>query len=205
MTTRFGRLVSTFFLEVDVALGELSALLQENITGVQVVRAFAREPYEIKRFEQGNRKLYKARVHVIRAFGKIMPTSHLLVTLSTILILWFGGRMVLQGEMTIGEVVAFNSYLLMLAAPAQQLTWLVNSAGEAAAGLKRTIEVLDLDPQIKNAHDAVRVPVFSGEVDFRNVCFRYEGQNIPALEDINLKVDPNQLIALIGPTGSGKT
>jgi ATP-binding cassette subfamily B protein len=124
--------------EVDNLLGELSSRLQENVTGVQVVRAFAREPHEIERFERANRDLYTARVTVISELSKIMPTTHMLVTLGTILILWFGGQMVLQGSMTIGEVVAFNSYLLLLATPAQQLTWLVNIAGEAVAGVQRT-------------------------------------------------------------------
>ena len=78
-----------------------------------------------------------------------MPTSHFLVALSTILILWFGGNMVLSGEITLGEMVAFNGYLLMIAEPARQMVWLVNSAGEAGAGLKRTFDVLDLQPEMK--------------------------------------------------------
>ncbi|MEJ2709418.1 MAG: ABC transporter ATP-binding protein, partial [Anaerolineales bacterium] len=133
MTTNFGGKIGNYFLAVDNSLGELSARLQENVTGVQVVRAFAREPYEIKRFGSFNRKLYNARVTVISEWSKIMPTSHLLVAAGTILILWFGGQRVLAGEMTIGEVVAFNGYMLLLAQPAQQLTWLVNLAGEAVA------------------------------------------------------------------------
>jgi len=125
--------------------------------------------------------------------------------LGTILILWFGGQMVLQGDMTIGEVVAFNSYLLLLAQPAQQLTWLVNLAGEAVAGVQRTYEILDHAPEIKSPPDAAVLPALSGEVKFENICFRYSGERIPALEGIHLTVSPNQLIALIGPTGSGKT
>ncbi len=144
ITSNFGRRIGGYFLAVDRSLGELSSRLQENVSGVQVVRAFAREQYEIQRFSAANRILYHARVRVLSEWSKIMPTSHLLVTLGTILILWFGGRMVLQGEMTIGEVVAFNSYLLLLASPAQQLTWLVNLAGEAVAGTQRAFEILDL-------------------------------------------------------------
>ncbi len=205
MTTNFGSRIGAFFLVVDNALGELSARLQENVTGVQVVRAFAREPYEIERFDQGNRSLYNARVTVIGEWSKIMPTSYLLVTLGTILILWFGGQMVIQGEMTIGEVVAFNSYLLMLASPAQQLTWLVNLAGEAVAGVRRTFEILDLEPEIRSPEGAVSPTTLSGRVEFYNVRFHYHGETTQALEDINLTVEPNQVVALIGPTGSGKT
>lgn len=205
MTTNFGGKIGDFFFAVDNSLGELSARLQENVTGVQVVRAFAREPYEIERFDKSNTQLYDARVTVISEWSKIMPTSHLLVTMGTILILWFGGRMVIRGEMTIGEVVAFNSYILMLASPARQLVWLVNLAGEAVAGVRRTYEILDHQPAIQSPPDAIVLPKISGEVSFRNVSFRYQGENAYALEDIDLVVEPNQVIALIGPTGSGKT
>lgn len=205
MTASFGRRIGGFFLIVDNTLGELSARLQENVTGVQVVRAFAREPYEIARFQETNRSLYNARITVISRWSQIMPTSHFLVTLGTILILWFGGMMVLRGEMTVGEVVAFNSYVLLLAAPAQQLTWLVNLAGEADAGVERTFEVLDTEPAIHTPPGAIHLPPLSGKVEFRDVCFQYPEQPVPALEGINLKVEPNQLVALIGQTGAGKT
>jgi ATP-binding cassette subfamily B multidrug efflux pump len=204
-TTRFGQKISTFFLAVDNALGELSSRLQENVTGVQVVRAFAREPYEIERFDEANRTLYNARITVISEWSKIMPTTHLLVTLSTILILWFGGRMVLQDSMTLGELVAFNSYLLLVAQPAQMLTWLVNMAGEASAGLARTMEVLKTAPSIQSPPDAQKLPPLEGRVEFCNVSLKYEGENHPALKDLSLVVEPNQVIALIGSTGSGKT
>ena len=205
MTSRFGRRVGKYFLEVDVALGEVSSRVQENVSGVQVVRAFAREPYEIERFGHANRVLYNARVYVLSQFSRIMPTSHLLVTLSTILILWYGGQMVLAGQMTIGEVVAFNSYLLLLSAPAQQLAWLVNSAGEAIAGVQRTFDVLDVDPEIQSPPAAIQLPLLTGHIEFREVSFHYLQQDIPALDDVNLVVQPNQLIALIGATGSGKS
>jgi len=204
-TTRFGQKISTFFLAVDNALGELSSRLQENVTGVQVVRAFAREPYEIERFDEANRTLYNARIMVISEWSTIMPTTHLLVTLSTILILWFGGQMVLQDSMSLGELVAFNSYLLLVAQPAQMLTWLVNMAGEASAGLARTMEVLKTTPSIQSPPGAEKLPPLEGRVEFCNVSLKYEGENHPALKDLSLVVEPNQVIALIGSTGSGKT
>ena len=205
LTINFGRRVGAYFLAVDQAIGDLSSRLQENVSGAQVVRAFAREKYEIKRFSVANRVLYHARVKVNTEWSKIMPTTNLLVTLGTIAILWFGGRMVLAGEITIGEVVAFNSYLLLLAAPAQQLTWLVNAAGEAAAGTQRAFEILETTPAIKSPINAVQLPTLKGRIVFDNVWFNYRGEKTAALEEINLQVEPNQLVALIGPTGSGKT
>jgi len=202
---RFGRKVSGIFFRVDVTLGELSSRLQENVSGVQVVRAFAREPYEMERFENANKEHYDARVDVISEFARVMPTTNLLVALSTILILWFGGQMVLRGELTIGALVAFNSYVLMLAAPVQQLTWLVNSAGEAVAGIQRAFEILDMDPIIKSPPDAYNPSVIEGRVDYKNVSFAYTSEKAQALTNINVSVKPNQVVAIIGPTGSGKS
>jgi len=228
ITSDFGRRISAFFYAVDNALGNLSARLQENVSGVQVVRAFAREPYEVQRFGMLNRLLYKARVRVFSEWSKIMPTSSFLVVLGIIMVLWFGGQMVLHDQMTIGQLVAFNSYLLMLGNPVGQLTWLVNAAGEAVAGSRRTFEVLDTVPEINSPQSPE--PAFAethftylkegekGEisqpsygmnhgvkVEFEAVNFHYQGENVRALNDINLTVEPNQIVALIGPTGSGKT
>jgi ATP-binding cassette, subfamily B, multidrug efflux pump len=205
ITTDFGRRVGGLFLEVDNCLGDLSSRLQENATGVQVVRAFAREPYEIERFDHTNRRLFKARLTVIGEWAKILPSSAFLVTLSTILILWFGGQMVIQGTMTVGEVVAFNSYLLLLMLPTQQLTWLVNLAGEAVAGVQRTYEILDSPPEIQSPPGAIQLPVLDGQLVFEDVSLDYQEETQLALENIQLCAEPNQIIAIIGPTGSGKT
>jgi ATP-binding cassette, subfamily B, multidrug efflux pump len=205
VTTGFGKRIGRLFLHVDNILGELSSKLQENVTGVQVVRAFTRESHEISRFKASNQDLYNGQFKVLKEWGKIMPTTTLLVTLSTILILWFGGQMVLEGSMTLGELVAFNSYMLLLAMPSQQIGWLVNAGGEAFAGLQRAFEILELAPEIHSAPEAVKLPTLRGEVEFDHVSFRYFGEKKNALEDINLSVKPNQVIALIGLTGSGKT
>ncbi|MBN2149332.1 MAG: ABC transporter ATP-binding protein [Anaerolineales bacterium] len=205
ITSDFGRRIGRYFLHVDNALGDLSARLQENVSGVQVVRAFAREPYETQRFNQSNRVLYHARVRVVSEWSKVMPSTNLLIAAGTILILWFGGQMALSGEITIGELVAFNAYVLMLSGPAQQLTWLVNAAGEAVAGSQRVFDVLDTDPEVQSPPDAITLPPLSGRVEFREVCFQYNGETAAALEDVHLTAEPNQIIALIGPTGSGKT
>ncbi len=205
LTTRFGRRVSGLFLRVDQALGSLSARLQENVSGVQVVRAFAREPHEIERFDALNRALYSARLTVIGEWAKIMPSTFVLHILSTILLLWFGGQQVLAGQLTLGSLVAFNSYLVLLAEPLQILAWLVNAAGEAAAGVQRSLEILDEPLTIQSPPNAVELPTLQGQVSFRGVCFRYRGGGQPALEGVELEVEPNQVVALVGPTGSGKT
>ena len=205
LTADFGSRVSKLFYAVDRSLGELSAKLQENVTGAQVVRAFTREPHEIKRFDESNRTLFDARIHVLNEWSKIMPTTMMLVSLTTILLLWFGGKMVLAGTITIGQVVEFNSLMLLIELPARQLTWHVNSAGEAAAGIQRIFEILNEEPKIKSKSDPVIVKPIKGKVEFKDVTFTYRGENKPSLQNISFSVQPNQVIGLIGPTGSGKS
>ena len=210
VTIRLGQIVGPKFLRVDQALGDVSAAVQENLTGVQVVRAFARELFEKDKFAGANRKLYDARVDIVGTWGFYMPTMTILVMLSTVLILWFGGRMVVAGTLTLGEVVAFNSYLLILAAPVAQLGFVVSSAGEAVAGGQRIYEILDLPEEI--AAPPHPVPLLggaegltlTGRVTFENVSFAYRSER-RALHDVSFEAQPNQVIALIGPTGSGKT
>lgn len=205
MTTDFGDRVTKLFYTVDTTLGDLSARLQENVSGVQVVRAFAREPFEIDRFDRTNREYFDSRIKVINEWSKVMPTTNLLITIGTILILLFGGQMVLEGTLTIGAVVAFNSYMLMLSQPVQQIAWLVNEMGEAEAGARRVLEILEHVPEIQSPAHAVRLENVRGRVEFRSVSLRYADEITAALSDIELTVEPNQLVALIGQTGSGKT
>lgn len=205
MTFDFGNRITSLFFHVDNMLGELSARLQENVSGVQLIRAFAQENHEIQRFDETNRGYFNARLKVIGSWAKVMPTTDFLVTMCTILILWFGGNMVLNGQLSVGELVAFNAYVLMLAAPTQHLTWLVNAAGEASAGARRVLEVLDIAPEIETPSGAVIPSVLRGEVEFRDVTLKYLDEKRRSLTGINLRVSPNQLVALIGTTGSGKS
>ncbi|HRK89850.1 MAG TPA: ABC transporter ATP-binding protein [Anaerolineales bacterium] len=205
MTASFGTKIGKLFFAVDMAVGEVSNRLQENVTGVQVVRAFAREEYETRRFEAANKDVFVKWLHVIDEWAKIMPTTNWLITIGTILILYFGGQMVIEGTLTIGAVVAFNAYLLMMAEPAQALTGLVNAGGEAAAGAQRVFEVLDTVPDIRSKKDALTLSALRGEVEFRNVSLKYQDEKVSSLSDATLQVHPNQIVALIGPTGSGKT
>ena len=205
MTSIFGTKIGGLFFAVDAAVGDVSNRLQENVVGVQVVRAFARENYEIKRFTAANQVVFKSWVKVIDEWSKIMPTTNWLTAVSIILILWFGGQMVMDGTLTVGAIVAFNAYILMLAEPAQQLTGLVNAGGEAAAGAQRVFEVLDTEPAIQSSADAVKLETLRGAVEFRDVGLKYKDEKTASLSEISLRVEPNRIVALIGPTGSGKT
>ncbi len=205
MTTDFGQRITRLFYVVDNTLGDLSAQLQENVSGVQVVRSFARESHEIDRFDQINRSYFNARIKVLSEWSKVMPTTNLLITMGTILILMVGGPLVIQGKMTVGELVAFNAYLLMLSGPVQQLAWLVNAIGESEAGAQRVLEILEHKVEVQSPVGAISFTNLSGRVEFRSVSLRYRDERSDALSGIDLTVEPNQLIALIGQTGSGKT
>ncbi len=204
VTYRLGQRMGPMFLLVDQALGDVSSATQENLTGVQVVRAFAREMFEKEKFAKANRKLYDSRVQIVSMWGLYLPTMTILVMSGTALILWFGGRMVMQGELSLGEVVAFNAYLLLLAGPVEQIAFVVNSAGEGVAGGQRIFEILDLPEEIASPPNPQPLPPLTGRVTFENVSFAYRGEK-RALHDVVFEAQPNQVIALIGPTGSGKT
>jgi ATP-binding cassette subfamily B multidrug efflux pump len=205
MTSSFGTKIGALFFAVDMAVGEVSNRLQENVVGVQVVRAFARETYEVKRFDTANKDVFVKWIKVIDEWARIMPTTGWLTTLGVILILYFGGQMVMDGTLTIGAIGAFNFYILMMAEPAQSLTGLVNAGGEAAAGAQRVFEVLDTQPAIKSPANAVKPDALRGEVEFRGVGLKYQDEKTASLAEVDLKVESNRIIALIGQTGSGKT
>jgi ATP-binding cassette subfamily B protein len=201
-----GRIVEPMFLRIDQALGAVSAAVQEFATGVQVVKAFARGEHEAQKFDRANRELYHARVRIVRTWGTFLPTMNILVMSATALVLWFGGRQVMGRQMTLGEVVAFNAYLLLLAAPTQQLGFAIGALGEAVAGGQRIYEILDIPEEITSAPGAPALPAVQGRVRFENISFSYRGEaRRRALHDVDFEARPNQVVALIGPTGSGKT
>jgi ATP-binding cassette, subfamily B, multidrug efflux pump len=204
ITVYMGAVLNPMFLNIDQALGDVSSAVQENLSGVQVVRAFARELFERDKFARSNRRLWGARVSMLATWGIFMPTMTIMVMASTALILWFGGQMVMAGTLTLGELVAFNSYLLLLAAPVQGLGFVVQSVGEAMAGGTRIFEILDLPEDIQSPAVTEQLPALAGEVRFESVSFAYRNSR-PALHEVSFQARPNQVIALIGPTGSGKT
>ena len=218
-TIHFGRAITPYFTRIDQALARISTVLQETLAGVQVVKAFAREAEQRERFAAGNRELYDSRVTTIRYWASAMPLMSMFVVVSTALVIGAGGQLVIDGELTLGELVAFNSYVLLLSQPTQRLGWIVNMLGEAAASAVRIFEVLDTPIAIADPPGAVVLPPLCGRVEFERVTFAYEqpAQAAPrqgegshataraALRDVSFVAEPDQVVALIGPTGSGKS
>jgi ATP-binding cassette subfamily B protein len=205
LAVRFGRLARNLFNEIMQARGKLNTILQENLTGIQVVKGFAREPYEIDKYRDQNEEVFQKRIHVMRYFSINFPAMFTIVFISTALIMFFGGREVMAGQMTIGTLVAFNGYVAMLGMPMRRLGFFINMFSEALASAERIFELLDERIRIRSPQNARTLARVEGRVVFENVSFRYRNSDEYVLRDIDIQAEPGQVIALLGKTGSGKT
>lgn len=203
-TIRFGAVVRPMFKNIQEQMGVLSTIMQESLTGIRVVKAFAREPYELEKFDEGNDEWFARRYTLIQTWANNWPFFTFLVALSIFILLWFGGPMVLDGEITVGALFAMISYVLMLSAPVQRLGFLVNLAATAGASATRVFEIIDTPNEITEHDNPVALPEARGEVRFEGVGFSY-GSGGKILDDVTFYAEPGQKVALIGPTGSGKS
>jgi ATP-binding cassette subfamily B protein len=205
---RLGRVVEPMWRTIQAQMGVLSTRMQESLTGIHVVKAFAREPHEFKTFEEENQRWYERRSSVIVAWGNHWPLFTFILSVGIFALLWFGGPQVIAGTTTVGTLYAMISYLLMLNAPMQQLGNLVNLAATAGASASRVFEIIDTHNDIAERPGAVPLHDLAGRVCFEHVSFAYPGareDGAHVLHDIDFCAEPGQTIALIGPTGSGKS
>ncbi|MBE2235776.1 MAG: ABC transporter ATP-binding protein [Anaerolinea sp.] len=203
-TVRFGMAVRPRSRHVQDQLGVLSTTMQESLTGIGVVKAFAREPYEFEKFDRDNSIWFRLREGLIRLWGNSWPFFTFLIAMSNFLLLLFGGPMVLNGQITVGVLFAMITYVLMLNGPAQRLGFLVNAAATADASASRVFEIMDTPNTVAERPDARPLAQPRGQVVFEEVSFGYrDGLNV--LQDICFSAQPGQVIALMGPTGSGKS
>ncbi|RLC58011.1 MAG: ABC transporter ATP-binding protein [Chloroflexi bacterium] len=192
------------FVRVRQAIAQVNANLQENVSGVRVIQSMSREDENAKRFDKVNAKNWSANVQAGRITAMIMPVVELLTALATALVIIFGGMRVLDGTLTVGILIAFTLYVQQFFDPIRDLVLQYTQLQRAMAGGQRIFEVLDTKPEIVDAADAVDLPDIRGEVVFDNVSFEYvEGQMV--LEEINLTVQAGETIAIVGPTGAGKS
>ncbi|MEJ2748938.1 MAG: ABC transporter ATP-binding protein, partial [Anaerolineae bacterium] len=203
-TLRFGNTVRPMFKRIQEQMGVLSDIMQESMTGIGVVKAFAREPYELEKFDEGNDEWFDRRYTVIKTWANNWPLFTFLVASSIFLLLWFGGPQALAGNITVGTLFALISYVLMLNGPVQRLGFLVNLMATAGASATRVFEIIDTPNEVQDKPDALPLDEARGEVVFENVGFAYR-EGLQILHDVTFYAKPGQRVALIGPTGSGKS
>ncbi len=202
---QYNRIVRPMFIEIQQQLAAVTTVLQEIVTGIKVVKAFAREPFEGERFTEQNDLLLDKNIVQVKASAIVMPLLNFWSAAGSVLVLGYGGAEVIHGNMTIGTLVAFNAYLLQLINPVRQLGFFASIISRAVASGGRIFEILDTPSEIKEKLDAIVLPRSKGEVYFDQVSFRYARSGALLLEDITFLARPGEVVALVGPTGSGKS
>ncbi len=201
----FGRMTQPLFIKVQQKLSRLNTILQENLAGIKVVKAFVREPQEQARFDQSAEELMQQQIQVARIFSFLFPVVFLLMNVGQVLILYFGGKQIIYGTMTFGEWQKFSLYLIFVFFPLGMLGMIINQMSQAGASAQRIFEILDAQSEVQNKPDAINLPPVKGHVTFENVTFRYFGSGEPVLKGVSFEAQPGQTIALLGATGSGKS
>lgn len=202
LVRHYGRQVHDRYEEVQAQLAEMNALVQENLAGARVVRAYAQEAPEEARFALANEEYVARNRRLVWITGILHPGVGFLMGLGSLTVLWLGGRMVVQGSITLGEFVAFGVYLAMLHWPMIALGWVVNIFERGEASMGRIHAILDTPSEIRD-EDPLPVREIRGDVRFRSLSFAYDG--VPVLHDIDLEVKAGTTVAIVGPTGSGKS
>ncbi|MBN1121595.1 MAG: ABC transporter ATP-binding protein [Anaerolineae bacterium] len=200
------RIAQPLFKELQARLSILNTVTQENLAGAEVVRAFVQESHEIDRFDQANTSFTQQALKVNRLMATAFPLIFMFTSLGTLAALLLGGLQVINTTMTVGELVAFNNYLMTASFPILMLGMILSMMPAADASAERILEVLDTEPEVKEADHPRDPGQIAGRVTFENVSFHYNGSSdCEVLCDIDLEIDPGQRVALLGATGSGKS
>ena len=200
----FGARYRPLSVEIQQQLAVLTTRLEQNLRGARIVKAFAQEDAEIDRFETENQKWFGLAAATARLTALNIPLLDLISNLATVIIIWFGGLLVIRGELTLGEMVAFITYLAQLTSPIRRLGFLIPSIAMAGASAERVFEILDEKTQVEDAEDATQLGHIRGHLRFDNVSFSYAHPH-NVLRDVSFEIEPGQILALLGPTGSGKS
>ncbi len=200
----FNRRVRPVYRRVRDRLGDINARLQDSLAGIRVIQAFGQEEAEAAHFRDTSERYYRERVDGVRAWATFFPALHFVGTLGGVLALGFGARMVVEGRLSLGTLVAFLSYVISFYDPLQRLTEVDNVFQQAIASGERIFEMLDESPEIQDAPGAVALDEIEGDVLFDDVHFRY-GEGDEVLHDVKFRIAPGEVVALVGPSGAGKT
>ncbi|MGB8648581.1 MAG: ABC transporter ATP-binding protein [Anaerolineae bacterium] len=201
----FGAVSQPLFAQVQIRISRLNTILQENVAGLKVVKAFAREPQEQRRFDASADDLMAQQLRVARVFSFLFPTIFLTMNLGQAAIMYFGGRQIIEQTLTLGEWQKFTLYLVYVFFPLGQLGFIINLMSQASASAQRIFEILDAKNDVENKPGASELKEVTGNVKFENVTFRYFKGGEAVLSEVSLEAQSGQTVALLGATGSGKT
>ena len=190
--------------EVRKKEGEITSVVEEALSSIRVVKAFAREDYEVKRLEAEGLEGIEIALRARSLKAKLTPIVDVIVAVGTCLVLWFGARLVLKGSLSAGAMVVFILYLGKMYKPMQELSKMTDTYSKAAVGYERIQEVLQTERDVKDAPRAIRAPCFTGQIEFDHVSFGYTPESL-IIEDLTFEINAGQVAALVGPTGAGKT
>jgi ATP-binding cassette subfamily B protein len=205
----FGRRIHERFERIQAQFSEISARVQENLSAARLIRAYAQEEAEIQAFRAANQEYIARSLPLVRLMGMLWPTLEVLLGLAVVVVFWLGGRFVIQGRMSPGDFIAFLAYMALLTWPVIALGWVVNLFQRGSASMTRIDEIMRERPEVADAPAVILPPgngqprELRGEIEFRDLTFSYDGK--PVLHGINLKVPAGSSLAVVGPTGSGKT
>jgi len=200
----FTRRIKQASREVRKKEGEVVSILEEVLSSIRVVKAFTREDYEQRRFERQSEESVEMALRARGVKAKLAPIVQVIVAGGTCVVLWYGTRLVLSGQLTSGSLLVFLLYLGKMYKPMRELSKMTDTISKAVVGFERIQEVLDTERLVRNLRGSRNAPRFKGQIEFDHVYFAYEDGN-PILKDLNLNIKPGQVAALVGPTGAGKT
>ncbi|NQS88554.1 ABC transporter ATP-binding protein [Patescibacteria group bacterium] len=201
---KFSRWIRKSSSSIQGKMADISSILQETVMGIEVVKSFTSEKIEIERFKKENINNLRLNLKRTRVIAILTPLVEILAFAGLVSILWYGGREVMEGTLTVGELMAFLGYIGLVVSPLSQISRALGIYQQVFASADRVFEILDTEPEIKEFPKAVEIPRIKGHIQFKDVCFAYsEGGMV--LEDINLEMYPGERIALVGPSGVGKT
>jgi len=200
----FGRQIHERFERIQAMFSDISARAQENFSAARVIRAYVQEEAEISNFEVANKEYINRSLKLVRLMGMLWPTLTTLLGFAIVLVLWLGGRQTIQGHMSLGNFVAFLTYMVQLTWPVIALGWVINIFQRGTASLARIDEIMKEKPEVVDHAASANAPVaVGGEIEFRGLNFAYNGT--PVLRDLNLHIPAGSSLAIVGPTGSGKS
>ena len=201
---RFGRIFRPLSLDLQHQLAEMTTVLEQNLRGAKIVKAFAQEDAEVERFEAENRAWFGLAQKQVTVQTQHIPLLDFIASLSTVVIIWLGGRLVIENNLTIGELVAFTAYVGQLISPVRRLGVIIPAVAMASAAGERVYTILDAQSEVTDSPDATALPPIKGRVRFEEVSFSYFNQR-QVLDSLNFEAEVGEVVALLGATGSGKS